>query len=131
MKEDGNDFQPTEENDIRITGIGSLLRKTRLDELPQLINIIRGEMSFVGPRPERPELVKDLEQQIPFYNERMLVKPGLTGWDQVSKIYHSPSYEDTMEKLQYDLFYVKNRSFYLDFSIILKTISTVLSRSGR
>lgn len=131
MKEEGNNFQPTEINDNRITKIGSFLRKTRLDELPQLINIIRGEMSFVGPRPERPELVEKLEKEIPFYNERMLVKPGLTGWDQVSKKYHSPSFEDTMEKLQYDLFYVKNRSFYLDFAIILKTISTVLSRSGR
>ncbi len=131
MKDEGNNFQPTEINDNRITKIGSILRKTRLDELPQLINILRGEMSFVGPRPERPELVENLEKQIPFYNERMLVKPGLTGWDQVSQKYHSPSYEDTMEKLQYDLFYVKNRSFYLDFSIILKTMSTVLSRSGR
>lgn len=131
MRVGSNDFQPTEENDDRITAVGSFLRKTRLDELPQMINILKGEMSFVGPRPERPELVEQLEKRIPFYNERMLVKPGLTGWDQVSNEYHSPSYEDTIEKLQYDLFYVKNRSFYLDISILLKTISTVLSRSGR
>ena len=88
-------------------------------------------MSFVGPRPERPELITKLEKQIPFYKERMLVKPGITGWDQISSEYHSPSYEDTLEKLQYDLFYIKNRSLYLDLSIILRTISTVLSKSGR
>jgi lipopolysaccharide/colanic/teichoic acid biosynthesis glycosyltransferase len=131
MRMDSNDFRPTEENDERITKVGLFLRRTRIDELPQMINILRGEMSFIGPRPERPELVSELEHRIPFYNERMLVKPGLTGWDQVSNEYHSPSYEDTIEKLQYDLFYVKNRSFYLDVSIFLKTISTVLSRSGR
>jgi exopolysaccharide biosynthesis polyprenyl glycosylphosphotransferase len=131
MRIENNDFSPTEENDRRITGIGRFLRKTRLDELPQLLNIIKGEMSFVGPRPERPELVEKLEKKIAFYNERMLVKPGLTGWDQVSNVYHSPSYEDTLEKLQYDLYYVKNRSFYLDAVIIMKTIGTVFSRSGR
>ncbi len=131
MRIEHNDFQPTEENDERITRIGSFLRKTRLDELPQLLNILKGEMSFVGPRPERPELVEELEKLIPFYNERMLAKPGLTGWDQVCNEYHSPSYEDTMEKLQYDLFYIKNRSFYLDLSILLKTISTVFSKLGR
>ncbi len=88
-------------------------------------------MSFVGPRPERPELIKELETIIPFYQERILVKPGLTGWDQISGEYHSPSREDTLKKLQYDLFYIKNRSIYLDLSIILKTIYTVLSRGGR
>ncbi len=126
----GNDFAPTAKNDKRVTRLGAFLRATRLDELPQLLNIIRGEMSFVGPRPERPELVVDLEKIVPFYRERMLVKPGVTGWDQISGEYHSPSYEDTMKKLQYDLFYIKNRSIYLDLSIILKTIYTILSRAG-
>lgn len=126
-----NDFSPTAIKDKRITKFGNFLRLSRLDELPQLINILKGEMSFVGPRPERPELIKDLEQIIPFYQERMLVKPGITGWDQVSGEYHSPSREDTLKKLQADLFYIKNRSIYLDLSIILKTIYTVLSRGGR
>lgn len=130
MKEEGNDRSPTKVHDPRITGFGKLLRRTRLDELPQVINIIRGEMSFVGPRPERPELVSELEKIIPFYHERLLVKPGLTGWDQVSGEYHSPSPEDSLKKLQYDLFYIKNRSIYLDLSIILKTVATVISRMG-
>jgi exopolysaccharide biosynthesis polyprenyl glycosylphosphotransferase len=125
-----NNFAPTKANDSRVTKFGSLLRKTRIDEIPQIINIIRGEMSFVGPRPERPELIKELEEKIPFYNERMLVKPGITGWDQISGEYHSPSREDTLKKLQYDLFYIKNRSIYLDLSIILKTVATVISRKG-
>lgn len=131
MRVDGNDFQPTLSKDLRITRLGSILRKTRLDELPQLLNILKGEMSFVGPRPERPELIGDLEKNIPFYRQRMLVHPGITGWDQVSGEYHSPSIEDSWKKLQYDLFYIKNRSLYLDASIILKTIATVLSREGR
>jgi lipopolysaccharide/colanic/teichoic acid biosynthesis glycosyltransferase len=85
-----------------------------------MINIIKGEMSFVGPRPERPELIEVLEKQIPFYRESMLVKPGITGSDQISGEYHSPSYEDTMKKLQYDLYYIKNRSLYLDIINRLK-----------
>lgn len=121
---------PTQENDPRSTKFGSFIRKTRIDEIPQVINILRGEMSFVGPRPERPELIKELEKDIPFYNERMLVKPGATGWDQISGEYHSPSQEDTLKKLQYDLFYIKNRSIYLDLSIILKTIATIFSKTG-
>jgi len=125
-----NNYSPTEKNDTRITKVGKFLRKSRIDEIPQMINIIKGEMSFVGPRPERPELIKDLEGNIPFYHERMLVKPGITGWDQISGEYHSPSKEDTIKKLQYDLYYIKNRSIYLDLSIILKTIATVLSRAG-
>jgi len=131
MREIGNDRSPTLPGDRRITGFGSFLRKTRLDEIPQALNILRGDMSFVGPRPERPELILELEKQIPFYRERMLVKPGATGWDQISGEYHSPSYEDSLKKLQYDLFYIKNRSLYLDLSIILKTIATVVSREGR
>ncbi len=131
MRTEDNDHSPTKDGDKRITAFGNFLRKTRLDEIPQLINIIKGEMSFVGPRPERPELIIELEKQIPFYRERMLVKPGITGVDQTSGEYHSPSYEDTMKKLQYDLFYIKNRSIYLDVAILLKTIRTVLSKGGK
>lgn len=130
MKEEGNDHSPTRANDSRITKFGSVLRKIRLDELPQVINILKGEMSFVGPRPERPELALGLEKQIPFYGQRTLVKPGLTGSDQTSGEYHSPSREDSLKKLQFDLFYIKNRSVYLDLSVILKTIATVISRKG-
>lgn len=130
MREENNDYSPTNINDSRITKFGSFLRKTRIDELPQIINILKNEMSFVGPRPERPELASELTKQIPFYNERLLIKPGLSGSDQVSGEYHSPSLEDSLKKLQYDLFYIKNRSIYLDLSIILKTIATILSRSG-
>lgn len=121
---------PTQENDPRITKVGKFFRVTRIDEIPQVINIIKGDMSLVGPRPERPDLAKELEKQIPFFNERVLVKPGATGWDQISGEYHSPSVEDTLKKIQYDLFYIKNRSIYLDLSIILKTISTILSKVG-
>lgn len=127
----GDSRTPTQENDPRISKLGNFLRKSRIDELPQVINILKGEMSFIGPRPERPGLIEELEEKVPFYRERMLVKPGVTGWDQVCGEYHSPSVEDTMKKLQYDLFYIKNRSLLLDFSIILKTINTVLSRAGR
>ncbi len=131
MREEGNTRNMTVENDPRITKFGSFIRATRIDEIPQVLNIIKGDMSLVGPRPERPELAKKLAKQIPFFNERVLVKPGVTGWDQISGEYHSPSIEDTLKKIQYDLFYIKNRSVYLDLSIILKTISTVISKSGR
>ncbi|OJI07394.1 hypothetical protein BK004_01510 [bacterium CG10_46_32] len=123
--------QWAKKDDIRITPVGRFLRKTRLDEIPQLWNIFRGEMSFVGPRPERPEFVEQLEQDVPFYRERLLVKPGLTGWDQISGEYHSASKQDSLKKLQYDLYYIKNRSLFLDLTIILKTIKTVLSGAGR
>jgi lipopolysaccharide/colanic/teichoic acid biosynthesis glycosyltransferase len=131
MKEEGNDRGITLENDKRITRFGNFLRKTRIDEIPQMINIIKGEMSFIGPRPERPEFAKELENAIPFYNTRLIVKPGISGWDQVSGEYHSPTQEDTLKKLQNDLFYIKNRSLFLDATIILKTIATILSRGGR
>ena len=131
MRQENNNQELTTLGDKRITRLGNFLRKTRLDELPQTINIIKGEMSFIGPRPERPELVAELEEAIPFYNMRLIVKPGLTGWDQVSGEYHSPSKEDTLKKLQNDLFYIKNRSLFLDFVIFLKTIATVFGRGGR
>jgi len=131
MREEGNTRLPTVPNDPRITRFGKLLRKTRLDELPQLINILRGEMSIIGPRPERPGIADQLQAEIPFYNERTLVMPGVTGWDQVCGEYHSPSKEDTLKKLQYDLYYIKNRSIFLDLAIILRTIRTVIWGGGR
>jgi lipopolysaccharide/colanic/teichoic acid biosynthesis glycosyltransferase len=131
MRVAGNDFAPTGRKDPRITPIGNFLRRTRLDEVPQFYNILRGEMSFIGPRPERPELALDLERHVPYYRQRLLVKPGITGWDQVSGEYHSPSIEDTYKKLQFDLYYIKNLSFVLDVSIVAKTIATVFARSGR
>jgi len=116
-------------NDPRVTPIGRILRRMRLDELPQFWNVLVGNMSMVGPRPERPEFVKGLTTEIPFYGQRHVVKPGLTGWAQVRYTYGA-SVEDAMEKLQYDLFYVKNLSMPLDVYIILETIKTVLMRRG-
>lgn len=131
MRQADNNFAPTGQQDSRITPVGNFLRKSRLDEIPQVINVFKGEMSLIGPRPERPELAIDLEKAIPYYRQRLIVKPGITGWDQVSGEYHSPSIEDTYKKLQYDLYYIKNRSLLLDLSIFFKTIATVLKRSGR
>jgi sugar transferase (PEP-CTERM system associated) len=116
-------------NDVRVTRIGQFLRRTRLDELPQLWNILRGEMSLVGPRPERPSFVGQLTADIPFYGQRHVVKPGLTGWAQVRYTYGA-SVEDAVEKLQYDLYYIKNLSIALDLIIILETIKTVVLRRG-
>jgi len=118
------------ENDPRVTRLGRLLRKTRIDELPQLWNILRGDMSLIGPRAERPEFDAQLASQIPFYRERYLIKPGLSGWAQINYPYGA-SPADALEKLQYDLFYIKHRSLALDLEIILKTISISLRRSGR
>lgn len=131
MTEHNNNHSITLKKDDRITKFGNFLRKTRLDEIPQVLNIIKGEMSFIGPRPERPEIIDELKKEIPFYKTRLLIKPGLTGWDQVCGEYHSASTIDTWEKLQYDLFYLKQRSLYLDLDIALKTIATMLSRGGR
>jgi len=119
-----------DENDPRVTRVGKFLRKTRLDELPQFWNILKGDMSFVGPRPERPEFVKELSKQIPYYNMRHLVRPGLTGWAQISFEYGN-SIEDARTKLQYEIYYAKKRSIALDVAIILKTIRTVLTRQGQ
>lgn len=118
------------ENDPRTTRIGQFLRTTRLDELPQLWNIIRGEMSFVGPRAERPEFHKDIKEGVPFYEERYLIKPGLTGWAQI-KYPYGASIKDTAEKLQYDLYYIKHRSIALDLAIVVKTLNIVLRKAGR
>jgi exopolysaccharide biosynthesis polyprenyl glycosylphosphotransferase len=119
-----------QENDPRITKVGRFLRRSRLDELPQLWNILKGEMSFVGPRAERPEFHEELKNNVPFYEERYLIKPGLTGWAQTQYRYGA-SIKDAAEKLQYDLFYIKHRSLALDFSIILKTANIVFRRAGR
>lgn len=123
--------QWTQKDDPRITRVGNILRKLKLDEIPQLINVLRGEMSFIGPRPEQPEFVEQLTQQVPYYNERHLIKPGLTGWAQIHFPYAGASKEDTLVKLQYDLYYLKNRSLLLDLGIVLKTINIVISRNGR
>ncbi|MCK5673864.1 MAG: sugar transferase [Spirochaetales bacterium] len=118
------------EKDPRLTLVGDFIRKVRLDELPQIFNVIKGDMSLIGPRPERPEFIEQLAEDIPHYNLRHLVKPGLTGWAQVKYRYGS-SVEDSSVKLTYDLFYVKNISPILDLKITLKTILTILSKSGR
>ena len=116
--------------DARVTRLGRLMRRTRLDELPQFWNILVGNMSLVGPRPERPEFVQSLVQQIPFYGQRHVVKPGLTGWAQVRYTYGA-TVEDAIEKLQYDLFYIKNMSVGLDVFVMFETIKTVLLRRGQ
>lgn len=116
-------------SDPRVTSVGRFIRKVRIDELPQLINVLRGEMSFVGPRPERPSFVQDLKQAIPFYDVRHSVKPGLTGWAQVRYSYGA-SVEDARKKLQFDLYYVKNHSLFLDLLILVETVRVVLFREG-
>ena len=116
-------------SDPRVTKVGKIIRKTRIDELPQLWNVLKGEMSLIGPRPERPEFVKELEKEIPFYSLRHAVKPGVTGWAQVCYPYGS-SVEDSRRKLEYDLYYAKNMSILLDVRIILKTIGVVLFPKG-
>jgi exopolysaccharide biosynthesis polyprenyl glycosylphosphotransferase len=115
--------------DTRVTPIGSWLRRTRLDELPQLWNVLRGDMSLVGPRPERPEFVTGLTRQIPFYGQRHIIRPGLTGWAQVRYTYGATT-EDALQKLQYDLFYIKNLSLALDLFIMASTVKTVVMRKG-
>jgi lipopolysaccharide/colanic/teichoic acid biosynthesis glycosyltransferase len=115
--------------DPRITRVGRFLRTTRLDELPQLLNVLVGDMSFVGPRPERPEFVRMLQRQIPFYTERLSVKPGITGWAQVQHHY-AGSVEESLVKLQYDLYYIKNLSPFLDMLVLLSTIQVVLFARG-
>ncbi len=117
------------DGDNRVTRIGRFIRKTRLDELPQLWNVLRGDMSFVGPRPERPFFVDQLSKEIPFYQQRHAVKPGLTGWAQVRYRYGS-SLEDAMEKLRYDLYYIKHLSVFFDLTIVFDTVKVVLFRKG-
>jgi lipopolysaccharide/colanic/teichoic acid biosynthesis glycosyltransferase len=117
------------EHDPRVTPVGRFMRKTRLDELPQLWNVLRGDMSFVGPRPERPEFLAELEAEVPFWRRRHLVKPGLTGWAQVRRGYTADA-AGTGDKLSYDLWYLRHRSLVVDLAICVKTLSTVLSGFG-
>lgn len=118
-----------QKNDPRVTRIGNFLRKMRIDELPQLYNVLKGDMGFLGPRPERPEFVSELKKVIPYYSERHFVKPGVTGWAQIRYPYGA-SVEDAVEKLRYDLYYIKNISFLLDMHIIIETMKTMLFGRG-
>ncbi len=119
-----------QKNDARITRVGAILRNSRIDEIPQLINVLRGEMSFIGPRPERPEFVEKLRQEIYYYSKRHTIKPGVTGWAQVRYPYGSTA-QDAIEKLRYDLYYIKNLSVFLDTRIIFETVKVVLFGRGR
>jgi len=119
-----------QKNDERITAVGKILRKMRLDELPQIINLIKQDITFIGPRPERPEIVQQLETQMPYYSLRHIIKPGLTGWAAVHQHY-TDTLETSLQKLQYDLFYIKNRSILLDLSILLRTVNVVLRMMGQ
>ncbi|MCI2282242.1 TIGR03013 family PEP-CTERM/XrtA system glycosyltransferase [Colwellia sp. MSW7] len=132
MRLDAEKFgaQMASEDDPRITKIGNILRKYRIDELPQIYNVMRGDMGFVGPRPERPEFVQSLIKNIPYYNERHNVKPGLTGWAQLKYPYGATE-ADSLEKLKYDLYYIKHRSFMLDLLILIRTVEIVLFGKGR
>jgi exopolysaccharide biosynthesis polyprenyl glycosylphosphotransferase len=116
-------------NDPRVTPLGKWLRRMRLDELPQFLNVLRGEMNLVGPRPERPEFVRTLQEQIPFYRQRLFVKPGLTGWAQINHKY-GDTVEDTITKLEYDLYYIKHRSMSLDIYIMAQTVKVMLLHKG-
>ena len=128
--EKGGKPQWAAQNDPRVTRIGNFIRKTRIDELPQILNVFKGEMSFVGPRPERPYFVEQLIEVVPYYNVRHSIKPGITGWAQVRYGYGA-SADDALQKLQYDLYYVKNNSLFLDILILIDTLKVVLFRSGR
>lgn len=126
-EKEGAVWTTNDKTDTRITMFGKFLRKTHLDEIPQLINILRGDISFVGPRPERPEFTKMLNEKVRYYDLRHAVKPGLTGWAQINYQYGS-SIEDSKEKLKYDFYYIKNRNIFLDFLIVLKTIAMLLQK---
>jgi len=119
-----------QKNDTRITKFGMFLRRSRMDEIPQFYNVLKGDMSVIGPRPERPFFVNELSQIIPFYETRHIIKPGLTGWAQVSTRYGA-SVDDSLTKLQYDLYYIKHRSVFLDLNIVIKTLSTILYYRGQ
>ena len=125
-----NGAQWATKNDSRVTRVGEVIRKYRIDELPQMYNVVRGEMGFVGPRPERPQFVQDFVKKIPYYNERHNVKPGLSGWAQLKYPYGSTE-EDAIEKLKYDLYYIKHRSFMLDLLILIRTVEIVVFGKGR
>ncbi|MGH8309039.1 MAG: TIGR03013 family XrtA/PEP-CTERM system glycosyltransferase [Steroidobacteraceae bacterium] len=118
-----------EKNDPRITRVGAIIRKLRVDELPQILNVLRGHMSFVGPRPERPEFVREFADKVPYYVQRHCVRPGITGWAQLCYQYGS-SQQDALEKLQYDLYYIKNNSFLFDIAILVQTAEVVFMGKG-
>ena len=122
--------RPASEHDKRITKVGSFLRRSHLDEMPQFINVLRGDLSLVGPRAERPEIIKDLQRDVPFYRARLLVRPGITGWAQVNQNYASGTEENTV-KLEYDLYYIKHRSLLMDLSILFHTFKTIFGLKGR
>lgn len=126
----GPQFTSSTKTDPRITRIGKLFRQLRIDELPQIWNVVRGDLSFIGPRPERPEFVEPLAERMPYYQLRHLTRPGLTGWAQVLFLTPTASLEDNLTKLQYDLYYIKHRSLLLDLAIALKTIGIILRRQG-
>ena len=128
--EKGGKPQWAAQNDPRVTRVGGFIRKCRIDELPQILNVFKGEMSFVGPRPERPYFVEQLAEQVPYYNVRHSIQPGITGWAQVRYGYGS-SVEDAVQKLQYDLYYVKNNSLFLDVLILIDTLKVVMGSHGR
>jgi lipopolysaccharide/colanic/teichoic acid biosynthesis glycosyltransferase len=130
MSPDGRISEWTAEDDPRITPFGRWLRRTHLDELPQAVNILRGDLSIVGPRPEQPRYVEELIEKIPFYNLRHLVRPGLTGWAQV-KYPYGASQADALEKLQYEFYYLRHQGLALDARILLRTIRHVVGRAGR
>lgn len=117
-------------NDLRVTKFGKFMRKTRIDEFPQFLNILKGDMAVIGPRPERPMFVKEIAEKMPFYETRHVIKPGLTGWAQVNYSY-GETIDDSLIKLQYDLYYIKHRSLFLDVSIMIKTLSTILFYRGQ
>ena len=125
-----NGAQFAQKEDPRITKLGGLMRKFRIDEIPQLWNVLVGDMSFIGPRPERPEFIEVLQKDIPYYHLRHVIKPGITGWAQVMYGY-GDSGEDAAEKLQYDLFYIKNYSLILDISILVRSMKVILFGTGR
>lgn len=125
-----NGAEFAKKDDRRITSFGNILRKTRIDELPQIFNLLKGDVSIIGPRPERPEIVEQLESKVPYYSLRYVVKPGITGWAAVHQHY-TDTMETSLQKLQYDLYYIKNRSFLLDISILLKTINVVIRGMGQ
>lgn len=125
-----NGAQFSYKGDARVTRFGTFLRRSRIDEFPQFLNVLKGDMSLIGPRPERPEFVETLSEKIPFYDVRHVIKPGITGWAQVMAKY-GENEEDSLEKLQYDLYYIKHRSVFLDIAIIVKTLSTILFYRGQ
>lgn len=134
MSRDDKGDDVLKNNDNEITKVGKFLRRTRIDEIPQLLNVLKGDLSLVGPRPELPALSKQYSEKIPYYNTRHLIKPGLSGWAQIyhdSHPHHGSDIAETKVKLSYDIYYLKNRSFLLDIHIGLKTIKTLLSRSGK